>query len=141
MRNRFALLMLSGCAAACANHPTAEQNAIVADIERRVVLPRGAGDLKCYERYYLIANEADQKRLYGVALSGKRVVLATYVAGKKPGVRWIDSADGFPDLQDAGCGKLSAVYIVGDPAFPVEAACAPDLAGRIGNVVDPPVTC
>ncbi|MCW3848287.1 hypothetical protein OF829_13660 [Sphingomonas sp. LB-2] len=140
MRLRLAVLLLAGCSGGC-SQPTAEQNAIAADIEARVVLPKGAGNLKCYERYYAFAGDADQKRLLNFNLPGKRVVFGSYVVGKKPGVHWVASIDDFPDLQDAGCDKLNVFYIEGDKTLPIEASCSFTFAGTIDNAVEPAVTC
>ena len=81
----------------------AEQQALMARIEREVRLPEGAGALASYARYY-----AWQQREDGV-----RKVIAFYLhlSGHEPGRYWV-AENALPLILDGGCGMITLSYDV-----------------------------
>jgi hypothetical protein len=90
--------------AANASGPTAEETAIMDRIERRGLrLPRGAGPLASYARYYAWQARRD----------GARRVVAIWVrsTGEQPGRRWVRERD-LPLIFDGSCGVINISYDV-----------------------------
>jgi hypothetical protein len=82
----------------------AEQQALMDRIEREVRLPRGAGPVASYARFYAW----QQQRGDGV-----RKVVAVYenLTGAASGRRWVTERE-FPVIMDGGCGVVSLSYDV-----------------------------
>jgi hypothetical protein len=115
----LALLLACGCAeapaqdnqaapqppapAAPAAGSEAEQQAIMARIERDVRLPEGAGPLASYGRYYAWQDRED----------GVRKVLAIYVRGQEPGRHWVTETQ-LPLIMDGGCSIVELTWNVAE---------------------------
>jgi hypothetical protein len=110
----LALLLISGCAPSSAqtrqtapaatSGPTAEEIAIMDRLEPRGLrMPRGAGPLSSYTRYYAWQARGD----------GARRVVAVWVnlAGEPPGRHWVTERE-FPLIFDGGCSVITLSYDV-----------------------------
>lgn len=132
---RLTLALVLACFG-CASGPSAREQALVAELEKRVVLPRGAGELRCYTRYYALVRGKQLEELLGVPgkLPMRELLIGTYrepKAGEKPGIRWVASPSDVPRIHDAGCSSMTVWY---DPDWPekqVQASCSPDFAGSV----------
>jgi hypothetical protein len=115
----LALLLLSGCGQAPARNeraaprpyrppmtlPTANldgaQTAIADSIEHQIRLPRGAGPLSSYARYY--AWQRDE--------AGSRTVVASYMVGSEwQAGRYWTYENRLPTLVDGGCARVTFSY-------------------------------
>ena len=128
---------------------SADKAAYIADAERRITLPPGAGDLRCYRRRYTILpghGKLEGHRLltgmYDLTVhpvydgKGRRIGINT---SGKPGAQWDDKMTlGFADQ---GCETLYFQYDLDAEPSSVTAQCAPDFSGRGPFEVHPPVVC
>jgi hypothetical protein len=140
---RVALYLLV-CTAlwACSIEPTREHEKIIAAAEQSVKLPPGSGGLRCYERHYALLEGPDATRYFGgVNVPGGQLLVAEYVRGVKPGVYWHRHVKDLPDNTDAGCRVLEFDYVPGDPKWPYQASCSPDIAGYQARTLEPPIHC
>jgi hypothetical protein len=136
-------LCLCGFLVACSAHPTQEERALVSGVEKQVVLPKGGGNLQCYERHYvLLKGEQAKTKMGGIVVPGGRVLFAEYLHGRdaKPGVYWADSEKEMPAIADAGCSVVEVWYVPGVDRSP-KAWCSANIAGVNPAVIVPPVTC
>jgi hypothetical protein len=136
-------LMVCIALAACSREPTPEHQKLIAAAEKVTRLPTGAGELRCYERHYVLLEGQDAVKYFGgVHVPGNQLLVGEYVRGGKPGIYWHRNIKEMPDSPDAGCRMLHVAYIPGDAHWPYRAECAPDIGGSIvGQAVNPPVHC
>ena len=51
---RFIIAALALLCFGCAERPNSQEQALISEVEKRVHLPTGAGELRCYRRYYTV---------------------------------------------------------------------------------------
>ncbi len=141
---RIVIPCLCVIAASC-NQVPPEQEALVNYVERRVELPKGAGNLQCYERHYALLGRETLKRYFeGVADPPPRVLIGKYIRGqdRQPGVYMKASESDLPEISDAGCSVLTVFHIPGDTHRDgLKASCSANIAGVTPDEINPPVTC
>ena len=128
----------------CTGHPTPEEQALVSKVESIVKLPKGGGELKCYERRYALLQGKEVEEYVGVPLSGlagRKLLVGHYQLGNEPGVHWTDSAKDLPEIMDGGCNDIRVWHVVGDQEASIAATCSSTIAGVSPEEVIPPVTC
>lgn len=138
MRICLAFLALLA-ATACSPRPSREDQAIIDLVEKRVTLPKGAGKLSCYRRYYTVLRGKQIADELGAQVSDKPVLLGRYVLGKNPRVIWKASTKEMPIVFDGGCEILHVMYFPDHPELPV-AGCGLTFAGTSPEAIDPPVS-
>ena len=89
-----ALVLAAGCMPPASTRHAALMN----DIEREVRLPRGAGQLRHYARYYSWIEE-------------RRKVHAVYIRGERLGRRWLNY-NYIPQADVRGCNAVALTYDV-----------------------------
>ncbi|MDR2858118.1 MAG: hypothetical protein LBV50_09755 [Novosphingobium sp.] len=128
----------------CTEHPTAGEKALISEVENLVALPKGGGELKCYERHYTILRGKDIEKYAGTALVwlGKReLLIGHYRIGSKPGVHWVKNVDKLPNIMDGGCNDIRIIHVVGIHEKSIPATCSFTYAGDVPEEVMLPVTC
>lgn len=128
----------------CTGHPTADEKALVAEVEKLVALPKGGGELKCYERHYTILRGKDAENYVGVPLDGlnnRALLVGRYRIGSEPGIHWAKNATELPAIADGGCNDIRVVHVVGNQEKSIPATCSITMAGVPPTEVTPPVTC
>jgi hypothetical protein len=129
----------------CTGHPTPEEQALVSKVESQVRLPKGGGELKCYERYYALLAGKELDAYMGVpliGLAGRNVLIGEYRRGSRPGVHWASSATELPPkIMDGGCDDMTVFHVVGDQEPSIKAFCSTTIAGVPPDEISPPVTC
>ena len=137
----FLALACFGCAAS----PTPDESALVSKVESAVLLPKGGGDLKCYERHYALLQGKELDDYVGVpltGLAGRKVLVGHYRFGGHPGVFWVKSAKDFPlEIMDGGCDEIRVLHIVGELEPSIAATCAETIAGVAPEEIIPPRSC
>jgi hypothetical protein len=137
----FLALICFGCTA---DHPTPEERALVSKVESIVTLPKGGGDLKCYERHYALLQGKEMEQYVGASLSGlagRKLLVGHYQLGDKPGIHWAQSAKELPKRMDGGCNDIRVWHRVGDKEANIAATCESNIAGLSPKEVVPPVAC
>lgn len=138
------IVILAVALAGCVERPSLQERELVSSVEQRVKLPSGVGSLRCYERHYALLQGRDLDELMGEAppgLSGRKLLIGSYVRGPHPGVHWAKRAKELPQLADAGCSILKVYHLVGDRESSITATCSLNVAGAAPERIDPPVTC
>jgi hypothetical protein len=129
----------------CSDHPTSEEQALVAKVEGAILLPKGAGSPRCYERHYALLQGKAIDEYVGASLSGLRgraLLVGKYQLGPHPGIYWAKSAKDLPqEIADGGCRNIHVWYVLGDPLKKMDVSCSPNFAGVEPTEVTPPVTC
>lgn len=132
----------------CAEAPGPREQALVARVEKHVQLPKGAGALRCYKRYYAVIRGKQLEELLGGSDPPVRELLVGHYRepGERredaPGIRWVDRIEDIPTIHDAGCSDLQVWYAEGWPEKDIKAGCAPDFAGSIPEEIKgKPLTC
>lgn len=134
-------LLAASPLSACTAELTAEERAtLVGDVERRVLLPEGAGDLACYQREYSIVKASNTVYLVG------EYHLATRYMGMdagdlKPGVIWEKRENLTMGFVDQGCRTLWFKRPLDDIGSSIQAKCGPTFDGTLPTKVNSPVEC
>ena len=112
---------------------------MIDDLERKVVLPPGAGKLACYERYYA---PTKLSQLIGRRVSKDLSLLqGMYILGRQPRIHWKKNTKDFPRMDDAGCAAIEVIYDTAKRQLLWPAECSTGFNGIHPKVVAPPVTC
>ena len=115
-----------------------------AEIERLVVLPKGGGELACYERHYVLLDNDQFEEANGFRWEhSDTVVMADYLLAfdnRQPGIVLHDGHEEMPQIEDGGCSVLGLLYVPGDP-HAVQASCSLTWLGELPEKIEPPVTC
>lgn len=122
-------LLCHGCGA----HPNSHQQDLIAEVERQVHLPNGAGDLRCYRRYYSVMDEKELQALLGDR-AVHEMIIGIYrkpSAIEKPGIVWMANPKDMPHVDDGGCDILRVAYPMPWPENEIKARCSPDISGDI----------
>lgn len=140
MKLLFFLLAASPLSACTAELTPEERATLVRDIELRVLLPKGAGDLACYQREYSIVKAPNTAFIVG------EYHLATPYMGMnagdlKPGVIWEKRENLTMGFVDQGCRTLWFKHPLHDIGSSIQAKCGPTLDGTLPKTVNPPVEC
>ena len=145
MQVRILVALSLFSASACSERITSDQAALIANVEKRVAMPKGAGDLKCYERHYSVLRDKEVDTYLGFHLSrtaGRSLLVGTYRFGGHPGVYWTRSTDDLPrKIEDGGCDDIGILHMVGDPERSIPAMCSTTMAGSMPDQVNPPRRC
>ena len=118
-------LLLLWLLSSCAPSPHSRQDALMNEVEASVKMPRGAGPLSSYARYYAFAPDGllvaaytreVEKQEPGVSCSEMTLdgdlkdVACPALANAKLGERrWVSFED-FPAVADEACGAVQVVY-------------------------------
>jgi hypothetical protein len=97
----FHLLLLASVHAAT---KPARTEALMNEIERRVVLPEGADALRVYDRGYALANP---DKVVGIYLMSPRTGTGQMRAGKR---KWYGRIADLPFVFDGGCMQVRVEY-------------------------------
>ena len=129
--------------AACSNHPTDEEQALASYVEKSVVLPKGAGSLQCYERYYVLLESDEANKRAGFDVPQRKLLIGDYILasdrnGGVAGIYWSKRKEDVPVMHDGGCSAIRVWYV---PGVKPIATCSLDFAGKIPTVIEPPVAC
>ena len=144
---RLSALTLALMCFGCTSGPTAREQALIAEAEKRVQLPKGAGKLQCYKRYYIVLRGKQWKELFGGPSppSYPEFLVGTYQEPgprEMPGIRWVTSMKDIPRLDDAGCQSMTVWYPAEWPGEKVKALCALDFSGNMPEEIQgKPLTC
>jgi hypothetical protein len=144
---RFPAVALTLICLGCTETPSTQEQALIAEVERRVQLPKGAGELRCYKRYYTVVRGKQLKEMLGGSegLPFRELLIGTYRepdVEETPGIKWVGSREGVPKLHDGGCGDMTVWYAAGWPDNDLKAICSLDFSGNVPEeIVGKPLAC
>jgi len=146
---RSTTLALTFLCAACAQQPSSKEQAMIDTVEKHVKLPKGAGPLRCYTRYYTVVRGKDLEKLLGGSnsLGVSELLVGRYRepdvnAGERAGIEWLTDTSALPEIHDAGCTDMQVWYTSGWPAEKVIALCSLDFSGNMPEEIGgKPLTC
>lgn len=133
----------------CAERPNSQEQALIAELEKRVTLPKGAARLQCYKRYYSVVRGKELEDMVGSPLAAnlpfREMLVGTYREpgpGDEPGIQWVRSPKEVPEIGDGGCSDIRVLYAAGWPEKQVKATCSLDFSGSIPEeITGKPLTC
>lgn len=144
---RFPTIALVLLCFGCAEGPSSPEQALISEVEKRVHMPKGAGELRCYKRYYTVVRGKQLEELLGdlEKLPFREMLIGTYREPgpeDKPGIQWVGSSRDVPKIYDGGCGDMRVWYAVGWPEKEIKASCSFDFSGNIPEEIrGKPLTC
>lgn len=144
---RFPATALALICFGCAEGPSAREQALIAEVERRVQLPKGAGELRCYKRYYTVVRGKQLREILDGfdRMPFPEMLVGTYREpnpGETPGITWVSSREDIPDLHDGGCTDMNVWYAAGWPDKDIKAMCSLDISGNLPEEIrGKPLTC
>jgi hypothetical protein len=131
----------------CTSGPTEREQSLITEVETRVQLPKGAGKLQCYRRYYTVLRGKQLEEYLGGPnrLPYRELLIGTYrepEMGEAPGVKWVASMKEVPELHDGGCLDMTVLFATGWPENKVKALCSLDFSGNMPEEIKgKPLTC
>lgn len=131
----------------CAERPNSQEQALISEVEKRVHLPTGAGELRCYKRYYTVVRGKHLQQMFDntANLPFREMLIGMYRIPRpdeKPGIQWFSNPDDVPKIYDSGCGTLRVSYATGWPEKELTATCSFDISGTIPEEVrEQPPAC
>lgn len=136
---RFLAFALLSLLVSYSAKPNGAEQRMIDELERRVVLPPGAGKLACYERYYA---PTTLSQITGRPVPQDLSLLqGMYILGNQPGIHWKRNAKDFPGMNDAGCAAIEIMYDTAKHQLLWPAECSAGFNGMHPKEVVPPVTC
>lgn len=143
---RAYLLIISIATCSCTSDTPPENRALISAVEERAVMPKGAGDLKCYKGYYTVVRGKQLQEIFG----GKEVPFSEMLVGiirppdstNKPGIEWVDNIDEVGKIGDGGCEDMRIYHPIGPPEQKINVTCSFTFSGDIPEAVHgDPITC
>ncbi len=113
-----------------------EQLRYIAELEKKVSLPEGGGNLRCYRRDYALSERGDRMRGFYSRADG-------HPSWREPPIRagvYLRRRGYSIGVTDQGCGLLWVEYTLGNPEAQLVATCYPDFGDGTQRVV-PAVHC
>lgn len=146
---RSSVIILALICFGCTERPNSREQALIAEVEKSVQLPKGAGSLQCYKRYYSVVRGKELEEMVGRQLAARlpfrEMLIGIYREPdhkEKPGIQWVKSPKEIPEISDGGCSDLRVWYAVGWSEQQVNATCSFDFAGSIPEEIrGTPLTC
>jgi hypothetical protein len=121
----------------CTEGPDPKEKSLLAEVERRVVLPKGAGELRCYKRYYAIVRGKQLEELLmsdANDLPFREILIGLYRRPgreEEPGIQWVENPEDMPKFYDGGCNTLRVSHAAGLFEKKIKATCSFTISGNI----------